>query len=127
MQSSPRKWLAVGLLALAAACLLVGIGMQGAAADEPPGAVGEGAAGSIVVVAGQITKDTYGLYLVDREHGTICMYEWLPRTRKLRLAAARTYLFDRLLEDYNSDEPSPRDVKKLVAQQKRLGDAPGAP
>jgi len=83
-------------------------------------------AGGAFIVAGQITPDTYGLYLVDTQHATIALYEYQPSSRKLRLLAARTYMFDVQLDEYNT-ELSPREVKKLVAQQKRLENTPAQP
>ncbi|MHC4984085.1 MAG: hypothetical protein ACYTF6_13070 [Planctomycetota bacterium] len=80
----------------------------------------------LYAAVGQVTKDTYGLYMVDPEYATIVVYEWSPQAGKLRLMAARTYLFDRQLEDYNTELP-PREVKKLVAEQKRLGDPAAGP
>jgi hypothetical protein len=35
--------------------------------------------------------------------------------------ASRTYLFDVRLDEYNT-EPPPSEIKKLVEQQKRLGE-----
>jgi len=58
--------------------------------------------------------------------GTICLYQDLPSTRKLKLMAARTFLFDRQVENYNT-EPDPREIKKLVAEQKPLGGPPTSP
>ena len=81
----------------------------------------------VVAVAGKVTPETYGLYLLDLEHGTICVYQYLPATRKLRLMAARTFLFDRKLEVYNNAAPTPREVKHLVEQQRSLRTAPGQP
>ena len=113
------KWCVVGLLAVIAACLLVEVGVSVSTGQAP--ATTAGGMKNVFVVAGQITKDTYGLYLVDVEYGTICMYDWVPQKQKLRLMAARTFLFDRQLDDYNT-EISPGEIKKLVAQQKRLGE-----
>ncbi|MBT3279481.1 MAG: hypothetical protein HN909_06120 [Phycisphaerales bacterium] len=77
--------------------------------------------GDVFVIAGQVTSGTYGLFLVDSKNETICVYQYLPHTKKLKLVAARTYRFDTQLDDYNCDAPSPADVKKLVSQQKPLG------
>jgi hypothetical protein len=127
MNRSSAKWLLVALLAAAAAGLLAGVGLTGSQARaELAGATGSGGRGEVFVVAGQVTKDTYGLYLVDLEFGTICVYQWLPQTRKLRLMAARTYLFDRQLESYNTELP-PAEIRKLVAQQKRSAGGGAAP
>jgi len=124
-KGSTAKWFAVAFLAVAACCLLVQVGIS-IAADESPGAAASGGKNNVFVVAGQVTKDTYGLYLVDLEYGTICMYEWVPQSRKLRLMAARTYVYDRQLDDYNT-ELSPQEVKKLIAEQRRLGESPAKP
>jgi hypothetical protein len=76
---------------------------------------------TVFVAAGQISDETYGLYLVDYENETICVYEYVPQDRRLRLRAARTYQFDAQLDEYNTDKPLPRDVKELVEQHGRLG------
>jgi len=110
--------------------LLVGINVSTAQEVVAPSVIATDSAaspaagnGRVFAVAGQLTKDTYGLYLVDLDNATICMYEWIPQTRKLRLQAARTYLYDSQLDEYNT-EISPREVRKLVWQQKRLGEVP---
>ena len=52
--------------------------------------------------------------------GTIWCYEYvqLGATRGLRLASARSWIFDRYLEDYNTDEPSSAEIEQLVKQQR---------
>ncbi len=114
------NWLAVALLALVAAVLVseVGFGV--------PAAHGQGGAGierseNVFVVAGQITPDTYGIYLVDTEHHRLCMYQWLPSSRKLRLLAVRNYSYDLLLDEYNT-EKLPREIKQLVEEGRPLTD-----
>jgi len=121
---SAGKWLVVALLAVIATCLLIEVGF----ATSPAGAqVTAGAgAGKIFVVAGQVSRDTYGLYLIDTQNATICMYEWLPGTRKFRLMAARNYSFDLKLDDYNTT-PSPREVKKLISNARRVKTTTTAP
>ena len=115
------KWLAVALLAIIAACLLIEAGASMASAR--PEAQAPGRAPAVLAVAGQITRDGYGLYLVDLQNHTICVYQWLPTTRKLRLAAARTYTYDRQLDAYNT-EPAPSEIAELVAQARRLDKPP---
>jgi len=60
------------------------------------------------------------LYLVDLKRGTICVYQYLPASRRLRLMAARLFVYDQQLEDFNNESPTPREVKKLVEQQRSL-------
>ncbi len=119
------QWLIVASLAVAAALLGANLlapprpaeAQTGSASGSGGGSAG--AAGEIFAVAGQISRDTYGLYLLDNRNGTICLYEYVPTTRKLRLVAARTFIYDRQLDSYNT-EPTPRDVAKLVAEARRL-------
>jgi hypothetical protein len=117
------RWAIVALLGVIAACLLVQVGAGIAPAQAQTGSA---KAGNLFAVAGQVDRDTYGLYLVDLESGTICVYQYLPTFRKLRLMAARTTAFDRKLEDYNT-EPPPREMKKLAEQHRTLDSATTQP
>ena len=118
------RWLAAAVLAVTAACLVVEAVSTGSAA---PGEVGAGGERGIFVVAGQIVPGMYGLYLVDLNHGTICVYQYNPNTRRLALVAARSYVYDVELEDYNNEQLSPREVKDLVERQRRLHQTPTQP
>jgi hypothetical protein len=83
-----------------------------------------GKEGSVFALAGQLTRDNYGIFLVDSASGTMAIYEWVPdraQGRKLHLVAARNFTFDLQLDDYNNSEPLPRDVQALVKQQRKLG------
>lgn len=113
------RWSLVVVLAMFSAGLLVTLGVNLASAQAQP--VTAESKNGVFVVAGQISHETYGLYLVDYEKHTICVYQYHPKDRKLRLMAARTYRFDVQLDEYNTSEPLPRDVKNLVEQHKRLG------
>lgn len=73
-------------------------------------------------VAGQVSRDSYGLYVIDPEHSTICFYEWLAGEAKLRLRASRNFAFDRQLDEYNTF-PSPRQIRDLVDEHRRLTDS----
>jgi hypothetical protein len=116
------RWLVVILLGVVAACLLVQLGYS--IAQAQPAGVAKG--GNVFAVAGQVDKETYGLYLVDLDNGTICVYQYLPGDRKLRLMAARTTVFDRRLEDYNT-QPPPPEIRKLVEEHKSLSGAATRP
>jgi hypothetical protein len=114
------RWSLVAILASVAVGLLVTLGMSATDAyGQPTAAAGD--KNNVFVVAGQISHETYGLYLVDYENKTIAVYKYVDRNRSLELRAVRTYQFDVQLDEYNTSKPLPREVKKLVRQQKRLG------
>ena len=119
------KGLVVALLAVIAAVLMVQAARSVSEAQAQTLGSG-GQAGKTFAIAGQITSDSYGLYLVDLEKQTIAMYQWLPAVRKLRFLAARNYAFDLQLEDYNTEQ-SPSEIRNLVLQQRRLRNAATQP
>jgi hypothetical protein len=111
------RWLVpVLLVGIATALMIQLLAEAPPARAQTPTSAGRG---DVFAIAGQITGETYGLYLVDLENRTICMYQWLPETRKLRLMASRSFAFDVKLDDYNT-EPKPREIKKLTEQARRL-------
>lgn len=82
----------VAMLATAAVCLLGAWGL--AAEAEPVMRQPAAPAGDVQVVAASLGPDAYGLYLVDPARETICVYQYVPRERKLKLTAVRRYTFD---------------------------------
>ncbi len=113
---SAARWGMVMLLAV----IVVMLGHELVSAPPPADArTGwAGQEGKVFCIAGQVTKDTYGLYLIDMENGTICVYQFLG-SGCLKLMAARTFIYDCQLDSYHT-EPLPRDVAKLVARARRL-------
>ncbi|MCK4275683.1 MAG: hypothetical protein KAX78_04160 [Phycisphaerae bacterium] len=111
------KWLIIILLAVVAGCLLIEIGLGVSAAT---GQVTSAAGGDVVAVAGQLTSDSYGIYLIDTRKGTMAVYQWLPNVKKLRLLAARNLSYDLQLDEFNT-EPLVRQIKQLVEQHRSLG------
>ena len=111
----------MAVLGVIATGLVVNLAMAVTSDQPTPGGAGDKA--RVFVTAGQISRDTYGLYLVDFENKTICVYQTRPKSKdnKLRLMAARTYAFDVQLDEYNTDtDLSPRVIKKMVEDHKRL-------
>ncbi len=76
--------------------------------------------GNLFAVGGQIAEDKYGLYLVDVERGVMALYEWMPRTRKLRWLSSRNFTNDLKIDDYNT-ELKPARVRELVEQSRPMG------
>jgi hypothetical protein len=74
----------------------------------------------LYMMPAQLGPMTWGLYLMDVDSGTICVYRALPETNKFRLMAARSFKYDRFLEDFNNETLHPKEVQKLIeAQQQR--------
>jgi len=110
------RWAVVLALSVTAAWLAVQAVSGTARAQED---VGAAQAGPIFAVAGKVTSHTYGLYLVDTAARTVCVYEWVSEKRTLHLRAARNCTFDLRLDEYNTD-PSPREIRKLNQEARRL-------
>ncbi len=78
-----------------------------------------------MVVPIQLDRDSYGLAMVDTNSQTLWIYELDRRAavhESLRLVAARSWRYDRLLQQYNTAEPKPDQVRlllqNLIRQQK---------
>lgn len=118
-RSSPAAWVIAALLAIIA----VGVWLR-PARDWLPAALAQnqplaGARG-IFAFTGQIDHNRFGLFMLDVDQGTIWCYELdsVGGARKLRLIAARTFLYDRYLQDFNCAAPDFRMVRELVEQQR---------
>jgi len=83
---------------------------------QPSGMVG---ARGVFAFSGQLSKGTYGLYMVDSDTMTIWVYEYLPQKGCLRLAASRTWRYDRYLENYNTCDLPPEMVEQMIDQQRQ--------
>ncbi len=112
-------WIIALLLAVIATTLLTrGRGqsmLTPAFADSPM----VGARG-IFAFTGQLDKNSYGVYMMDVDNRTLWCYQYLPATRKMRLVAARSFDYDRYLEDYCNDGPTKEEVKGILDDQRRI-------
>ena len=117
----------LGLLANAAAMLVIHFCPAGATelridqaafAQATPSDRMIGARGLFMMPA-QLGPTAYGLYLMDADSQTITVYRALPDTSRFRLMAARSFRYDRFLEDVNNETPIPKEVQKLVEAQRQ--------
>ncbi len=69
--------------------------------------------------SGQLSKGTYGVYVVDTDAMTMWVYEYLSQKGCLRLAAARTWRYDRYLENHNICDLPPEAVEQMIEEQRR--------
>jgi len=116
-------WIIAILLAIIATALVMRspdlLAVQKAFGGDPPV---PGARG-VYAFTGQLAENRFGLFMMDVDAGNIWCYEYVPATRKLMLVAARTYRYDRYLEDYNNDQQStPEKVQQLLREQSRIKD-----
>ena len=76
----------------------------------------------------QLGASTWGLYIMDVESGTVCVYRANPETSRFKLMAVRFFRNDRFLSDFNNDSPTPKEVLKQVEQQRQREqiEGPGA-
>jgi hypothetical protein len=122
-----QSWIIVGLLGVIA----VGIWfrsdsniMPAAFAQNQPLAGARG----VFAFTGPMDRDRYGLFMLDVDQGTIWCYafETVDGAAKLRLVAARTWVYDRYLQDFNCAAPDFRMVQQLVSQQRAGSAVPDA-
>ncbi len=112
------RWSVIGLLAIIAA----GVWLRSDTGFSPVFAQNQPALGArgVFAIAGQIDRNQYGLFMLDVDQGTVWCYglENVGGTQRLRLVAARSWIYDRYLHDYNGVGLSFREVQQLVAQQR---------
>ena len=84
----------------------------GAAVGQPLGARG------IYMMPAQLGNNIFGVYLMDVDSQTLCVYRVTPENNRFRLMAVRSFKNDRFLEDYNNEGILPREVQKMVADQR---------
>jgi hypothetical protein len=82
-----------------------------AMAQQVPQPIAGGA--GLFLMPAQFASNKWGCYVMDVDAQTLVAYEYNPSDRSLRLVAARSFVFDRQLRDYNTF-PAPRDVQKLL-------------
>lgn len=122
--AQPRQtvwWIIAVLLAIIATALVlrpasVPFGLPSAFGDTPM----VGARG-IFAFTGQIDTNRYGLFMMDVDTRNVWCYEYQPTTRKLRLVFARSFDFDRYLEDYNLEtDTTPKQIRKMLDERRRI-------
>jgi hypothetical protein len=73
--------------------------------------------GQILVIPIQLERNSYGLAMVDTVSRTLWIYQLNstgPAHTRLQLLAARSWQYDRQLQQYNTADPKPQQVKMLL-------------
>ncbi|HEX8340056.1 MAG TPA: hypothetical protein VF624_04030 [Tepidisphaeraceae bacterium] len=85
-------------------------------AQQTPQPIAGGA--GLFLMPGQLSPSTWGCYVMDVDRQTLMVYQYQPGERMLRLMSARDFSNDRQLRDFNTGDPSPRDVEAWVKKEK---------
>lgn len=118
-------WVIALLLAVIATALLTrgqsAISRSALAQSADRGGRTEIAPRSVYAFSGQLTRDRFGLFMMDVDAATVWCYE-LDRGEDsqlhMRLVAARSWYWDRSLEEFNVAAPVPGAVREMVLQQR---------
>jgi len=82
--------------------------------------VSSGGARGVFAFSGEIGKGVSGVWMVDTDTNTIWAYEYQAQKGCLRLAAARSWRYDRYLENYNGCDLPPDAVERMIEEQRGL-------
>jgi hypothetical protein len=110
-------WIIAIALSVIATCLVVRQepSFMGAAFGQTSAMGTQG----IHAFTGQLDRDKYGLFMMDVDGGTVWVYEYFPMKHRLKLACARSFKYDRYLEDFNNDDlTTPDKIRELVERQR---------
>ena len=122
MQRLVSHKLVVGLMTLNAAMLPLVVLFLLRGGDLMPSAMGQispvpAPSRSLVVLPGQLSTTTWGCYVLDPDTRTLCIYQYLPGERILKLQAARTIQQDLNLRSFNTS-PQPAEIEDLLQKEK---------
>ncbi len=107
-------WLIGISLAVIAVCMVLRFEAVGTEAFAQP--VSHAGARGVFAFTGQLSKNSYGVFMVDVDAMTVWCYEYVSGKNELKLVAGRSWIFDRYLEDFNCAEPSPAAIEHYVEQ-----------
>jgi hypothetical protein len=116
VSGAKKRWFLPAFIALGVLCLLL-IGSKLGPSADAQAQLQTGMEDGIMVIPVQIGRDSYGIAMVDTAEQTLWIYEINnrgPAYNRLRLLAARSWRYDRLLQQFNTAEPKPEQVKILL-------------
>jgi hypothetical protein len=118
---APRAaiWTIAVSLTVIATCLVLRLDSRGGSTALAQPVTHSGARG-IFAFTGQLSKTSYGVFMVDVDTSTMWCYEVDPDKPMLKFVAARSWKFDRYLEDFNVDpQTAPAVIEDMVEQQRQ--------
>ncbi len=71
----------------------------------------------LFLMPGQLSERSWGCYIMDVDRQTLMVYQYNPGDRRLKLTAARDFSNDRRLRNFNTDDPTPDEAKRLADKE----------
>ena len=106
-----RNW---RTLAVAAMAFAVGVALTGGGLLRRAEAQSEGQTTGVICVVGAPSAQIAPIVIVDVPDQTMVVYKFDYRSNQVELSSARTYRFDKLLQDYNTRGASVEEVRRAV-------------
>lgn len=75
--------------------------------------------GGVFIMPGQLSPNTWGMYMMDIDAQTLMVYQYTPGDNLLRLKASRSFKFDRRLQNFNTGQPTPAEVEDLIKREQQ--------
>lgn len=75
--------------------------------------------GGVYMMPAQIGPQSYGTYLMDIDSQTLMVYQYSQVDGQLRFKAARSFKWDRRLQNFNTPSPTPAEVEELVKREQQ--------
>jgi hypothetical protein len=75
--------------------------------------------GGVYMMPAQIGPQSYGTYLMDIDSQTLMVYQYSQVDNQLRFKAARSFKWDRRLQNFNTPSPTPAEVEELVKREQQ--------
>lgn len=118
----PSHWAIAAALWMIAAALVFRSEPGGAGAGQTGAAYAQASSGAglrgVYSFSAELAKGVYGVCMVDVDTMTLWCYEYSREQGGLRLAAARSWKYDRYLENFNAGDPPPDVVQKMVEDER---------
>ncbi len=111
-----RQWLLPAFIFLCVLCVFFMAGRFSSPSEVQAQLKADEQSGFLVIPLA-IGRDSCGLAMVDTVGQTLWVYELSsksPPHSRLKLLAARSWRYDKMLQQYNTAEPTPEQVKMLL-------------
>jgi hypothetical protein len=71
--------------------------------------------GTVYLMPGQMSMNTWGCYVMDTDRQTLSVYQFFPGEKQLRFVAARNFSHDLRMKNFNTT-PDPLEIRDLNAR-----------